>query len=128
MATRKYLVGNHLHKKHIQSLLHDELPIFVEYDYLEICEEMMDRLHAQGSKTGDDFDYVMCEMLDDMELDIKERLYGLREDILPYLLRIEEAVMYFKEYVEQLDLLPMPYGIILRKGTPNSVMVLEKKV
>lgn len=122
MRKARYLVGDRYEKKRISRLLREEQPIFIEYDYIELCEELVERLQMEIVRDGDDFDYVLCEFLDDVEVDIRERLGKLTADVMSYLLRVEEAMHYFKKYLEQLSCIPVPENLIISPGTPMSVM------
>lgn len=125
MRETRYLVGDTYEKKRIRRLLTEEQPIFIEYDYHELCNDLIEQLMDGSVANGDDFDYVLCDFLDDIELDIKERLGRLPADILPYLLRVEEAMGYFKKYLEQIDCIPLPGWLEVNKGTPLSVMEIR---
>jgi hypothetical protein len=125
MREARYLVGNSYEKKRIRRLLTEEQPIFVEYDYHELCNDLIEQLLDRDVANGDDFDYVLCDFLDDIEVDIRERLGKLPADIFPYLLRVEEAMQYFKKYLEQISCIPMPNWLEVSQGTPMSVMEIR---
>jgi hypothetical protein len=125
MRTTRYLVGDTYEKKRIRRLLTEEQPIFIEYDYHELCNDLIEQLQDGNVANGDDFDYVLCDFLDDIELDIRERLGKLPADVMSYLLRVEEALQYFKKYLEQIDCIPMPGWMEVRKGTALSVMEIS---
>ncbi|BCM95205.1 hypothetical protein [Burkholderia phage FLC6] len=76
-------------------------------------------------RDGDDFDYVLCEFLDDVEIDIRERLGRLPADVMSYLLRVEETMYYFKKYLEQISCIPLPERVIIKPGTRLSVMEIR---
>lgn len=105
--------------------MREETPIFIEYDYHELCNDLIEQLLDGNVSTGDDFDYVLCDFLDDIEVDIKERLGKLHADIFPYLLRVEEALQYFKKYLEQINCIPMPAWLEVGSGTRMSVMEIR---
>ncbi|BAS04957.1 hypothetical protein [Ralstonia phage RSF1] len=125
MRKARYLLGDRYEKKRIGRLLIEEQPIFIEYDYIELCEELVERLQGEMVRNGDDFDYVLCNFLDDVEIDIKERLGKLPADVMPYLLRVEEAMQYFKKYLEQISCIPLPDYLIVKPGTYLSVMEIR---
>lgn len=125
MRETRYLVGDTYEKRRISRLLREEQPIFIEYDYLELCEELVERLQGQMVRDGDDFDYVLCEFLDDVEIDIRERLGRLPADVMSYLLRVEETMYYFKKYLEQISCIPLPERVIIKPGTRLSVMEIR---
>lgn len=122
MRKARYLLGDRYEKKRISRLLIEEQPIFIEYDYIELCEELVERLQGEMVRDGDDFDYVLCNFLDDVEIDIKERLGKLPADVMSYLLRVEETMYYFKKYLEQISCIPLPDHLIVKPGTTMSVM------
>jgi hypothetical protein len=122
MRESRYLVGDSYEKKRISRLLREEQPIFIEYEYIELCNDFIERLQDGYVANGDDFDYVMCDFLDDLEIDIKERLGKLPADVMSYLLRVEETMHYFKKYLEQIDCIPLPSWVECRQGTQMSVM------
>lgn len=122
MRETRYLVGDAYEKKRIRRLLSEEQPIFIEYDYHELCNDLIEQLLDGNVADSDDFDYVLCDFLDDIELDIRERLGKLPADVMSYLLRVEEAMYYFKKYLEQIGCIPMPGWMEVRQGTRLSVM------
>lgn len=125
MRIQSYLVGDTYEKRRISRLLREEQPIFIEYDYLELCNDLIEQLLDRPVANGDDFDYVLCDFLDDIEIDIKERLGKLPADVMSYLLRVEETMYYFKKYLEQINCIPMPNWLEVVQGTPMSVMKIR---
>lgn len=125
MRKARYLLGDRYEKKRISRLMREEQPIFIEYDYHELCNDLAESLQDRDVADGDDFDYVLCDFLDDVEIDIRERLGKIPADVLSYLLRVEEAMQYFKKYLEQIDCIPVPSTLFVSKGTSMSVMEIR---
>lgn len=124
MWNRSYLVGNNKEKEKIRRLLKETAPIFIEYEYIDLCKGLSERLLVEEASNSDDFDYALCDYLDEIEEDITERIRKLEVEVLPYLLRVEETMHYFKKYLEQLNWLPLPDNFQVVEGSRGSVMML----
>lgn len=100
-------------------------PPHIAYDYSYLCDQLSARLLEADAVNYSDFDYVLTEFLDDMEVDIRERLSDFHRSFMPYLNRVEETMHYFKCYLEMTSFYPIPYGLVVVEGTPNTVLQLS---
>lgn len=123
MPTHKFLVGNRRDKKIIERLLITG-PVPISYDYLYLCVILLEYLVDADIRNNNDFDNILCEYLDSMEIDIEERIGASREDIKNYSARVEKALQYLKIYLNQLDWIPLPKGIHVKAGRGNTVLTL----
>lgn len=125
MSPRHFLVGNLREKKKIDWMLLEHEPAHITYDYSYLCDQLSVRLLEAGADNYDDFDFVLSEFLDEMEVDIRERLSDFRRSFLPYLNRVEESMHYFKCYLEMTSCYPIPKGLVVNEGTRNTVLQLS---
>lgn len=124
MRTHQYIVGSKKDKVEIEKLLNKDCPTFVSYDYTELCERLYQDLLQHKVRNSDDFDYTLCEFLDEMEIDIRQRTDDWFSDFLPYLLNVEQAMHYFKMYMQQLSGMPLWPNLSFEEGTRLSVMMI----
>lgn len=124
MRSQRYLVGSKREKDKIEKLLIADCPAFVSYDYLELCTSLYEQLFDKRAETSEDFDYVLCDFLDEMELDIRERMGDWFTDFLPYLLNVEEAMRFFKKYLYTVNGMPVLPLMEFEQGTLLSVMTI----
>lgn len=123
MPPQTFLVGNRREKKIIERLLISG-PVPISYDYLYLCIILLEYLIDADIKNNNDFDNILCEYLDSMEIDIEERIGASQADIKDYSARVEKALQYLKLYLNQLDWIPLPRGIHLKAGRGNTVLTL----
>lgn len=123
MPPQTFLVGNRREKKIIERLLISG-PVPISYDYLYLCIILLEYLIDADIKNNNDFDNILCEYLDSMEIDIEERIGASQADIKDYSARVKKALQYLKLYLNQLDWIPLPRGIHLKAGRGNTVLTL----
>lgn len=123
---KSYLVGTRREKEKINALLTRNQPMFDSYDFQYLCTNLVEKLIVNDCRNLNQFDYLLCEYLDDLEVDTGERMNDkTHEKYMSYLYDVESALGYFRNYLELLDMFPIPIDLEVLDGTRNTVLKLR---
>lgn len=121
-------MGNYKEKRLIDRLLRSNEPPHITHTFSYLCKTFVEILYDHKVKNSDQFDWALCEYLDDLAVDVRETLSQYHTDFSSYINDVEAALQYFKYYLEQLDLLPIPGSLYILDGSPGTVFLLEVRM
>lgn len=119
-----YISGNIREKNHIEQLVAGSNYDSMCYDYIDLCEGLAKRMVEERVRNADDFDYTLCQYLSELEEDAIHVTGLPSEPVVSYLLKIEVALYYFRNYLETINQFPLRNEVTIRKGTRGSVMMI----
>lgn len=124
---KSYLAGTRREKEKINVLLTRNQPMFDSYDYQYLCNTLVEKLIDNKCRNLKDFDDLLCDYLDELETDVIETLMknNVADAFMPYLLDVEAAFQYFRNYLDVLDMFPLPKSLKVFSGPGNTVLRLR---
>lgn len=125
MTTRRYLLGTYDDRLKIDKLMTRRNPGVITYEFSHLCTEFLEMLTDYEARNIRDADILLLDFLDEFETDVRETnsLYGV--NLTNYVSDVGEAIGFFSNYLDLLDLFPTEEGLKVFPGTPLSVLRFE---